>query len=338
VTAAGRATQTLTVRSLLRATADRLGTAPEARWVVAHALGVGDRELPAHLDRAVAPATASAVDALTARRLAGEPLQYVLGRWAFRTLDVVVDPRVLVPRPETEQVVDAALAELAWQTDRAGAGAQIVAVDLGTGSGVIALSLAVEGAPEEPGAPGTGRRCPPPSLEVWATDASSGALAVARVNADALAARHATAAGRVRLAHGSWFDALPPALAGRVALVVSNPPYVSSEEWEGLEPVVRCYEPRHALVAGRGGLEALELIVDQAPRWLAPGGGLVLEIAPHQADALSGRATSSGYEGVEVRPDLAGRPRALVARRTAATSDAAPARGNDHPRRGGHGG
>ena len=247
MSAGGRASVPVTLRSLVRATAGRLGSVSEARWVVAHALGVGDRELAARLDQAVSPATASALDTLTARRLAGEPLQYVLGHWAFRSLDVVVDARVLVPRPETEQVVDVALVELATQAARAPVGSDIVAVDLGTGSGVIALSLAVEGVAAMSGAARA------VALEVWATDASAPALEVARLNIDALAGRDALAAGRVRLVRGSWFDALPPALAGRVALVVSNPPYVAPEEWEGLEPVVRCHEPRQALVAGRAG-------------------------------------------------------------------------------------
>jgi release factor glutamine methyltransferase len=224
------------------------------------------------------------------RRLAGEPLQYALGRWSFRRLDLFVDRRVLIPRPETEVVVDHALAEL----DRLGDGpARRVAVDLGTGSGAIALSLAVER----------------PALEVWATDVSEPALDVARANL----AGTGRAGTRVRLAVGSWFEALPAELAGRVDLVVANPPYVATGEV--LPDEVGAWEPRGALVAGPTGREALETLIEGAARWLAPGRSLVLELAPHQADPVAHRAVVAGLVEVRVEPDLTGRPRVLVARR-----------------------
>jgi len=220
------------------------------------------------------------------RRAAGEPLQYVLGSWGFRRLDLFVDARVLIPRPETEQVVEVALRELA-----ALPGARTV-VDLGTGSGAIALSLAVE----------------VPSVEVWATDVSEAALEVARANLSGLAGRAAT---RVRVTAGAWFDALPPALAGQVDLIVSNPPYVGAAET--LPPEVADWEPATALVAGPTGLEAVEQILAGAGRWLRRPGTLVLEIAPHQAGPAVALAARLGYE-TDVRPDLAGRDRALVGR------------------------
>jgi release factor glutamine methyltransferase len=232
------------------------------------------------------------------RRAAGEPLQYVLGSWSFRHLEVRVDRRALIPRPETEQVVATALDMLdgrsAAMADGAGRG---VVVDLGTGSGVIALSLAVES----------------DGVEVWATDISGAALELANRNLADMAAAHPEPATRVHLVEGTWFGALPSSLAGQVRLVVSNPPYVSEEEWSALDPVVRDYEPRLALVPGASGLEALELLVDQARRWLIPGGGLVLELAPHQADTMAARAETAGYVDVAVRTDLAGRARTLVA-------------------------
>ena len=243
------------------------------------------------------------------RRAAGEPLQYVLGTWPFRSVEVQVDRRVLIPRPETEQVVEVALAELGRvAAARRSAGndtGSLVCVDLGTGSGVIALSLAVEG--EVFGLP----------LEVWAVDVSVDALAVARTNLESLGAHDPVAAGRVSLAAGSWFDALPGRLAGGVDLVVSNPPYVSEAEYADLEPTVRLWEPRSALVAGPGrggggGLADIETVVSGAVGWLRRDGGLVVELAPHQADAAAAAARRAGFGHVRTARDLAGRLRMLV--------------------------
>jgi release factor glutamine methyltransferase len=227
---------------------------------------------------------------MVARRAAGEPLQYVVGRWGFRGLDLLVDRRVLIPRPETEQVVEAALAELSRLS-----GTQPVIVDLGTGSGAIALSLAAEG---KRGA-------------VWATDESADALAVARANLAGLGGR---AAARVRLVAGSWWSALPDELRGQVGLAVSNPPYVSSAEMASLPAEVAAWEPRSALEAGPTGLEDLTAIVTAAPDWLLPTGVLVIELAPHQTAAVERMARTSGFAEVDVGLDLAGRERVLVAR------------------------
>ncbi len=271
---------------LVAAIAERLDSRQEARWIVEHA----------GPDRAWA---------LADRRAAGEPLQYVLGRWPFRSVELYVDPRVLIPRPETEYVVDVALAELERSS---GAAPAPVAADLGTGSGAIALSLAVEGGAILP------------DVEVWATDVSPDALEVARHNLEALAGADPAAAARVRIAHGRWFEALPGRLAGRVDLVVSNPPYVTESEYLDLDPVVRDFEPRLALVAGSGtdgagGMEAIEAIVTGAPVWLRPSGALVVEISPAQAGASVDLAHRAGFEAVTTARDLAGRLRVLVARR-----------------------
>jgi len=211
-------------------------------------------------------------------------------------------------------VVEVALDELR----RAGGGAgargdsrqlsRRLAVDLGTGSGAIALSLALEGAVLAPG------------LEVWATDVSAAALDVARLNLDDLAAEDPAAASRARLSGGAWFAALPQDLAGRLDLVVSNPPYVSEAEYPALDAVVRDWEPRTALVAGPGergvgGMAAIEAIVSEAPRWLGPSGALVVEMAPSQATASVDAARRAGFREVTTARDLAGRTRMLVARR-----------------------
>jgi release factor glutamine methyltransferase len=271
----------------------------EAGWIVDHAT-----------TSAAHPTTPRATAlALAARRAAGEPLQYVLGTWAFRSLELAVDRRVLIPRPETEQVVEVALDELARiARARSGKAAPLICIDLGTGSGAIALALASEGAP-------SGQ-----SLEVWATDASADALDVARANRDALAASDPAAAGRVTFAHGSWFDALPDRLVRRVDLIVCNPPYVAEEEYDDLEPTVRVWEPRSALVAARGrsgvaGLADVEAVVAGSGAWLARSGVLVVELAPAQAYGAIDAARRAGLSRVETARDLAGRLRMLVAER-----------------------
>ncbi len=225
------------------------------------------------------------------RREAGEPVQYVLGHWAFRKLDLMVDRRVLIPRPETEVVVEVALQELA----RLEAAAPIV-VDLGTGSGAIALSLASEQS----------------QVLAWATDISEDALAVASAN---LAGLGVQTVGRVQLVHGNWWDALPKRLKGSVTLAVANPPYVAESELAQLPVEVSGWEPAAALVAGPTGLEALEAVVGGASTWLAESSALVAEIAPHQADQAKAMALRAGMSEALVRPDLARQPRVLVARR-----------------------
>ncbi|MGH8977023.1 MAG: peptide chain release factor N(5)-glutamine methyltransferase [Acidimicrobiia bacterium] len=274
--------------------------ASEARFMVEEASGFGATEWSEAID-VVAPARAEArLFDMCARRLRGEPLQYVLGAWSFRGLDLMVDRRVLIPRPETEWVVEVALEEaarLGFRRSRRRPGipveARARAVDLGTGSGAIALALEAE----------------LPEFEVWATDASEDALAVASAN---IAGCGAT---RVRVASGRWFGALPAARRGQLALVVTNPPYIATDEVPELPPAVIDYEPRAALVSGASGLEALTEVIGAAPDWLAPEAALVCEIAPHQAAAVVELARAAGFHDPFVRPDLTGRPRVLVARR-----------------------
>ena len=282
---------------LIAELSDQLGSSREATWIVEHAEAVSAGD-PA----AVRPLAILLAD----RRASGEPLQYVLGRWQFRTLELDVDQRVLIPRPETEQVVEVALGELARiAAGRATDGASVVCVDLGTGSGAIALSLAVEAKADV-------------AIEVWATDASADALAVAGANLANLAARDPEASARVTMVEGSWFDALPSRLERRVDLIVSNPPYVSQEEYVDLEPVVREWEPLQALVAPRGrsgvaGMADIEDVIAGAVRWLRPGGALVVELAPSQAYAAIDAARRAGFTRVGTALDLAGRMRMLVA-------------------------
>ncbi len=258
----------------------------ELRWIIERASGRTPSEQVSALDDLVTEREVTSFDEMLARRTVGEPLQYVLGRWGFRALDLLVDRRVLIPRPETEVVAGLAVDALA-ALDRPG-----VAVDLGTGSGAIALSLAAERWPH---------------VEVWATDASPDALAVARANLAGLGRRAAV----VRLLEGSWYDALPDDLRGRVDVVVSNPPYVPADAQ--LPDDVAHWEPLTALVPGPTGLEDIEQIVFGAPEWLSPTGTLVVEIGEDQGDAVLAMAGAARFAIANVMPDLAGRDRALVA-------------------------
>ena len=260
----------------------------ELRWIIEQATGRSPSEQVAALDAPVTEREANHYDDMVARRVGGEPLQYVLGRWGFRTLDLLVDRRVLIPRPETEGVAGHALAALA-ALDHPGR-----VVDLGTGSGAIALSLAAERWPH---------------VEVWATDASADALAVARANLAALGRRAAV----VRLVEGDWYAALPADLRGRVDVIVSNPPYVAASD--SLPPAVADWEPTSALIPGPTGLEHIDIIIDQAREWLTPEGVLVVEIGETQGEAVLAFAAEAGFDNAEVHPDQAGRDRALVARR-----------------------
>lgn len=270
----------------------RLGSDIEARWLVEEASGFQWAELAGEGPRPTSVARSRFTSMLN-RRSAGEPLQYVLGHWSFRTLDLMVDRRVLIPRPETEQVVEAALRELDLAR-RGDPARKLVAVDLGTGSGAIALSIAAE------------RH----GVQVWATDASRDALDVASANLAGLGGFRAT---RVRLAHGEWWSALPDDIKGQVDLVVSNPPYVSSLEMDDLDPTVRDWEPRAALESGPTGLEAIEAILAEAASWLSPTGSAVIETAPHQAGEVTTLARRLGFGRADTVKDLAGRDRMLVA-------------------------
>ncbi len=275
-------------------TTGRLGDPMAARWVCEHAAGLHGIQWVLGLDSLVGERALFRLDSMVARRLAGEPLQYVLGSWAFRRLELMVDRRVLIPRPETEEVVEAALS-LARAMPR-----PLTMVDLGTGSGAIALSLAGELSLS--------------GITVWATDVSPDALDVARANL----AGAGRAAANVRIAAGSWFDALPDDLQGAIDLVVSNPPYVATTD--ELPAEVGDWEPNAALLAGPDGLDAHRVIVAAASRWLRPGGWLVLEIGAGQGAAVSALARAASMEAVEVRRDAAGRERIALARRPSAVA------------------
>jgi release factor glutamine methyltransferase len=255
----------------------------DARLLVAHVLGRPAAWPLAHGDEPVGTEAAARVEHLVGRRAAGEPLAYLVGTRAFHGLVLQVDPRVLVPRPETEGLVDWALECLAAR----GPGAPAQVVDLGTGSGAIALAI----------------RHARPDVPVTAVDASADALACARENAARLGLE-------VHFALGSWWAG---AGAGPFDLVVSNPPYVA----EG-DPhlAALAHEPIRALTSGPRGLDAIAEIVAGAPARLAPGGWLLLEHGHEQAGPVADLMRATGFDSITTRDDLAGLARLTGARRT----------------------
>ena len=266
------------------------GRAHEARWIVERVSGYNATELLLHRDELVSTRSVAFFDELLARRVAGEPLQYVLGVWPFRTLELIVTPAVLIPRPETEHITGIAVQAAAAAATE---GHSPLVVDLGTGSGAIGLSVAAEVA----------------AARVWCTDVSTDSLAVARANLAGLG----RIGSRVTMAHGSWFEALPREMAGDIDVLVSNPPYVESSA--RLEDVVKEWEPHLGLFAPDDGFAFVGHIIDEAPRWLRPGGTLVLEMGETHTDRARERAFRAGLIDIETIVDLAGRNRGLVARR-----------------------
>ena len=289
--------------------AEVVGAPHEARFIVDEVLGLG--LVLGHPDPptgALHPDAVAAARRLAARRAAGEPLQYVFGHWPFRSLDLLVDPRVLIPRPETEQVVEVALAEARrLARDRGVNGDEgLVAVDAGTGSGAVALALAAE----------LGRRA---LREVWATDASADALGGRRGEPRCVARRPRGGPAAHRARPGELARA-----ASRLGCAApwtwSSPTPRTSRRRSGMVCRSRCAaEPRQALVAGPGrdgsaGLAEVEAVLVEAWRWLARPGTAVVELAPDQAAPAVELARRLGFDDVRVEPDLARRPRALVAR------------------------
>ncbi len=268
------------VADTLRRTATRLEAAGcesprlDAELLVAHVLGMSRASLYGESRLTLSDVELAEVERLVSRRERREPLAYVLGEWGFRRLTLTLDRRVLVPRPETEIVVERCLALVA-------AIAEPRVLDVGTGSGAIALALA----DEHRGA------------RVTAIDASEDALAVARENAERTGVP-------VELVRWDLFDGLPE---GPWDLVVANPPYVRPEELDSLEPEVRDWEPRAALV-GEGATEA---VARSARGVLRVGGALVLEVAEGSAPAVEALLRELGYRAVTVTPDLAGRDRVV---------------------------
>jgi release factor glutamine methyltransferase len=258
----------------------------DARLIVGHVLGLDHEGLMRESERPLGRRTLAAIDALAARRLAGEPVARILGLKEFWGLPFAVTPAVLVPRPETETVVETALARL----DAAGARERpLRIVDLGTGSGAILVAMLHE----LPQAFGIG------------TDCSVAAIQTARENAQrpGVASRTAFVACDFGAALGGGFD-----------LVVANPPYIPTAEIATLAREIRDFDPVAALDGGADGLAAYRTIVADAGRLLAPGGFLVLEVGAGQSDAVSALAGVAGLTAITATPDLGGIPRVVSGR------------------------
>ncbi len=271
-----------TVRDALGAAVDALKAAGvetprlDAELLLAQATGRDRAELTAAPEAGVEPAAARRFGAMVRRRVAREPVAYILGRKGFRRIELAVDPRVLIPRPETELLVEVAL-ELVPRR----------ALDVGTGSGAVALAVADE----------------LPQTDVVATDTSLEALEVAKANRDRLGLGE-----RVRLAHG------PIAADERFDLLLANLPYVSEGEWEGLAPELTRFEPRRALVAGVAGLEAIEDLLAAVATGRLRTRAVALEVAAGQAPTVAQLVRRAGFDSVETRRDLAGIERVVLGR------------------------
>lgn len=252
----------------------------EVSWLLEKALRTTGLKLRLERHRKLTERECAEVETLISRRTAREPLQYILGTQEFCGLDFEVGPAVLIPRPETELLIEEAVQAVIGKN-------QPIMVDIGTGSGCLAVTLATL----------------LPSAEVYAVDCSSTALAMVRKNI----ARHSVE-GRLSCVLGDLCSPLECLqLGGRVDVIVSNPPYIAEHEWPALQPEVRNFEPRGALVAGPIGIETHSRLIDQAWRYLTSGGWLFMEVGKGQSDAVRRLAAQTGrYADAIVRRDAAG--------------------------------
>lgn len=276
------------IDALLREAGTRID-ATDAALLLAHALGRARSWLFAHGDEVAPEADAARFGQLVARRAAGEPVAYLVGTRGFWRFDLAVTPDTLIPRPETELLVELALARLV-------PGTPARVADLGTGSGAIALAIA-------------GER---PQARVVATDASAGALEVARRNASA------QGIGNIALCHGDWWM---PLAGERFDLVASNPPYIADGDAHLAQGDLR-FEPRTALASGADGLDAIRIIAAGAPAHLVEGGWLLVEHGWEQGAAVRALFESAGLADVATERDLEQRDRVTLGRRPPGTAKA----------------
>jgi release factor glutamine methyltransferase len=261
----------------------------EARWLLAYALEMKHHELASRTEQSVTAEQLARVMSVVRRRESREPLQYILGTQEFCGLEFSVTPAVLIPRPETELLIQ--------ETVREGGFAEgIVLVDVGTGSGCVAVTLAtILG-----------------GMRIFALDCSRDALSVAKGNAE----RHGVSDKIVWLEGDLLSPLREYSVAGAVDAIISNPPYIAETEWAGLQPEVRDYEPRQALVAGPQGTEFHERLIHDSKQFLVPGGLLVMELGQGQAPLVRRVAEAAGgYTGLQTVKDEAGIERVLIARR-----------------------
>jgi release factor glutamine methyltransferase len=259
----------------------------DARLLVEAGAGVSRLDIVTDPRRELSDAQAAAVEALAARRIAREPIAHIIGRKHFWKQEWIVSPAVLIPRPDTEALVEAALKILPFAEPRR-------VLDLGVGSGAILLAVLAE----RPLASGVG------------IDLSSEALEVARINAENLGLTP-----RIELRVGDWHEGVDE----RFDLVLSNPPYIPSDDIDALAPEVARFEPRLALDGGGDGLEAYRIIVPALSALLKPGGAFGLEVGAGQADAVARLAVAAGLEDVALRTDLGGVERVVLGLRPETT-------------------
>jgi release factor glutamine methyltransferase len=264
----------------------------EAFWIVEHVLRLPVHRVLTDRDRLLSPAELAATRGLVERRVGREPLQYILGTQEFCGLEFSVNQAVLIPRPETELLVECVAQRIPPER-------QAVIVDVCTGSGCIAVAIARQR----------------PRARVIATDLSNPSLAVARGNA----VRHAVGE-RITWLEGDLLEALAGReLEGQVDVIVSNPPYIAEAEWATLQPEVRLFEPRSALVAGPQGTELHERLLQEVGRYLSPGGALIMEIGAGQAHAMRRIVERiPGYKLQRLIYDEAGLERVVIVERIGA--------------------
>lgn len=274
-----------TIDQIIRQAAQQIGAASpsprlDAEVLVMHATGLARTALITRAQELLSPESEVRLQELFARRKRGEPVAYLTGKREFWSLDLRVTPDVLIPRPETELLVEQALMRIPEKTEW-------TIADLGTGSGAIALAIAKER----------------PRCRVIATDASETALAIAQANAIRLAINN------IEFRHGEWLDPLADQV---LDMIVSNPPYIAEQDPHLSQGDVR-FEPRSALVAGADGLEAIRTITAGARRHLRHGGFLLLEHGFDQASAVRAALAGQGFTAVATFPDLQGLPRISLA-------------------------
>jgi len=256
----------------------------DAEWMLAHVLGRRRGAVVLSAEESFPNGAFERFCDMVARRVKREPLAYVIGTVNFRGIELEVGPGCLVPRPETEITAERAISRARAR------GPRPTLVDVGTGCGAIAIALAAE----------------VPEARIFATEVSAAARGWALRNL-------ARTGLRATLLPGDLLSPLHPALGGGVDVVVSNPPYVPDEEWDDLEDEVRRYEPRDAVVGGPTGLEVILDLLEQVRIWLAPGGAIVLEIAPSQGEKVKRLLEIIGYADARITKDMAGRDRVVEA-------------------------
>jgi release factor glutamine methyltransferase len=289
----GRGAARPTVAASVKQAADRIRAAGSAsprldsELLLAHVFGGQREQLYREPERRLSADQAARFEELVARRVRREPVAYIIGHKPFRTIDVLTGPEAIVPRPDTETLVDVVLDALAQLDDP-----HPRVLDVGTGTGAVALAICAEN----------------PGASVIATDVDGRTLELARRNAEML-----HLADRIEFVQSDLFEDLPP--GGRFHVIVSNPPYVSEAEHGGLQPEIRQWEPHDALVSGPSGLEVYERLIPGALPFLDPRSMLAVEIHEGRVDEVCALFRSTGrFTAIRVHPDLGGAPRVVSAR------------------------